>query len=81
MGVSWHGQGQEEIKGDKATERKHKFAIDDYEVEISEDEDGNENLDPSYWIMSLSELREATTESAVCKSCHAPLTITEVPGH
>lgn len=73
-GVSWFKQ---DVKRER---EKQKFSIDDYEVELSDDEGDTAVLNPVYWLMSLKELQSALSESAVCRSCQSPLSIQEVSG-
>ena len=80
LGVSWFNQNESD-KGDSKP-KKQKFAIDDYEVELSDDDDeGEEALNPEQWIMSINELKAAINESTVCRICHSPVTIKENPAH
>lgn len=56
---------------------KKKFAIDDYEVELSDDDCDPDKTSPSNWIISLQSLQSALNESAVCRTCLQPIQITE----
>ena len=76
-GYSWFTSASKDSVVDNESVPKKKFAIDDYEVELSDDDCDSDKTNPSNWIISLQSLQSALNENAVCRTCLQPLQINE----